>query len=343
MEPAPPLPRLALGLARLPVPVAGRPELDPLHDNGGPTETQALPAGSPAVDAVPVAQCPTKVDQRGMPRPDNGKGVCDVGAYELQDPPRAPTITSAAAATFQVGKAGTFTVAATGLPVPDLAEVGPLPAGVTFKDNGDGTASLSGTPATGSAGAFAITIKASNGALPDSEQIFTLTVQPAPAGPIDPEPDTPPKPAPIPRVPVPPRPGVLVTYRQQGGIGGPRPSLVAFKNRSTRVTFGGCAAKLVASPALWQKLRGALRGANLPAIAGDYPPPKGSADLITHVIKADGAVVRIALPQPGHEEVVQRLLPLLKVLNRLVSVGRRHMPASCQPSQTQARRPRSTS
>jgi hypothetical protein len=307
------------------------PELGPLVDNGGPTKTQALSAGTPAVDAVPASRCPTKVDQRGEPRPDNGKGVCDVGAYELQDPPEAPAITSPAATTFQVGKAGTFTFTATGLPLPDLIETGPLPAGVALKDNGDGTASLAGTPAAGSAGTFAITIRASNGTLPDFDQIFTLTVQPA--DPVDPGPPRtapPPQPdPPLPRPPDPPRPGVLVSYRQHGGTGGPRPALVVFEDRAAKATFGGCAAKFTASRTLWRKLRGRLRRADLPAIAGDYPAPRGSADRITHVIKAGGSTVRIALPQMGHEGVVRHLRPLLKVLNRLVSVGKRRMPSSC--------------
>lgn len=159
----------------LDLPSAG-PSLEPLADNGGLTETQALPATSPAVDAVPVAKCPTKVDQRGKPRPDNGKVVCDVGAFELQDPPVAPTITSAAVATFQVGKAGSFTVTATGLPTPSLSLEGVLPNGVGFTGNGDGTASLSGTPAAGTAGSYPITLEASNGVSPNATQSFTLIV-----------------------------------------------------------------------------------------------------------------------------------------------------------------------
>jgi hypothetical protein len=161
------------------------PELEPLADNGGPTETQALPESSPAVDAVPAAQCPTSVDQRGEPRPDYGKPVCDVGAYELQGPRIAPAITSDATATFQVGKVGSFSVTATGVPAPSLSTEGALPSGVGFTDNGDGTASLSGMPALGTEGSYPITIKASNGESPDATQGFTLTVA-APQSPGEP-------------------------------------------------------------------------------------------------------------------------------------------------------------
>ena len=51
------------------------PGLDPLAANGGPTETQALIAGSPAINKG--ANCPGK-DQRGHKR----TGKCDIGAYE---------------------------------------------------------------------------------------------------------------------------------------------------------------------------------------------------------------------------------------------------------------------
>jgi hypothetical protein len=66
------------------------PLLQPLADNGGPTETQALGTGSPAIDAVPRADCPTTTDQRGLPRPDSGGSGCDIGAYEVQQPTAAP-------------------------------------------------------------------------------------------------------------------------------------------------------------------------------------------------------------------------------------------------------------
>lgn len=55
-----------------------------LQNNGGPTETIALQADSPAIDAIPIThQCPT-TDQRGEARPDSGELACDVGAYEAQ-------------------------------------------------------------------------------------------------------------------------------------------------------------------------------------------------------------------------------------------------------------------
>ena len=93
----------------------------------------------------------------------------------------APAITSAASTTFTEGSAGTFTVTSTGFPTAALSEVGSLPSGVTFSDNGDGTATLAGTPAAGTGGTYPITITASNGVSPDATQSFTLTVDEAPS------------------------------------------------------------------------------------------------------------------------------------------------------------------
>ena len=92
-----------------------------------------------------------------------------------------PSITSANSTTFTVGVAGTFTVTATGAPTPSLSEIGAMPGGVAFKDNGNGTATLSGTPAAGSAGSYSFTITAQNGAGTNATQGFTLTVNQAPA------------------------------------------------------------------------------------------------------------------------------------------------------------------
>ena len=70
-----------------------------LTNNGGPTNTHALVAGSPAVDLGPSAACTAApvngVDQRGDPRNVDGNATaganeCDAGAFEY-DPPPPPT------------------------------------------------------------------------------------------------------------------------------------------------------------------------------------------------------------------------------------------------------------
>jgi hypothetical protein len=73
------------------------PELTPLADNGGPTETLAPMPGSPVIDAGAgcegtvaengsggwsTATVPLDVDQRGMPR----NGHCDIGAFQTEPP-----------------------------------------------------------------------------------------------------------------------------------------------------------------------------------------------------------------------------------------------------------------
>jgi uncharacterized repeat protein (TIGR01451 family) len=65
------------------------PLLGDLTDNGGPTVTHALLAGSPAIDAADNNGCPA-TDQRGVVRPVDGNGdsvaVCDIGAFEVTVP-----------------------------------------------------------------------------------------------------------------------------------------------------------------------------------------------------------------------------------------------------------------
>ena len=102
-----------------------------------------------------------------------------LGTLVVQVAGTTPTITSANSTTFTVGAPGSFTVTTTGSPKPALTKSGTLPASVTFVDNGDGTATLSGTPALGTVTSYPITITANNGISPDATQSFTLTVQKA--------------------------------------------------------------------------------------------------------------------------------------------------------------------
>ncbi len=60
------------------------PMLAVLADNGGGTLTHALTPGSPAIDAIPTAECILDHDQRGMNRPSPSGGACDIGAFEVQ-------------------------------------------------------------------------------------------------------------------------------------------------------------------------------------------------------------------------------------------------------------------
>jgi autotransporter-associated beta strand protein len=95
-------------------------------------------------------------------------------------PTLAPLFLSVDHATFTAGTLGSFTVTAVGGPTPALGETGALPSGVTFVDEGDGSATLAGTPAAGTGSTYHLTITASNGQLPNATQNFTLTVNEAP-------------------------------------------------------------------------------------------------------------------------------------------------------------------
>lgn len=74
------------------------PLLGPLRGSGGRTQTHALLAVSPAIDAGDDAACPA-TDQRGMARPQDGNvdgtPTCDIGAYEATLGAVIPVTTSA--------------------------------------------------------------------------------------------------------------------------------------------------------------------------------------------------------------------------------------------------------
>jgi hypothetical protein len=70
--------------------------LQPLADNGGPTETHALQPGSAAIDAATL-ECPP-IDQRGVARPFGD--ACDAGAFEFDPTLDAESIALQAPATL---------------------------------------------------------------------------------------------------------------------------------------------------------------------------------------------------------------------------------------------------
>lgn len=59
-----------------------KPDLGPLAKNGGPTQTEALLTGSPAIGAGATFTQANGVDQRGQPRP--GAMGTDIGAYQTE-------------------------------------------------------------------------------------------------------------------------------------------------------------------------------------------------------------------------------------------------------------------
>lgn len=75
---------------------------------------------------------------------------------------RAPEIKKISTKSARVGAPMVLTVTATGYPVPAFTESGQLPNGLTFTDNGNGTATIAGTPATQNIGTYALTITATS-------------------------------------------------------------------------------------------------------------------------------------------------------------------------------------
>lgn len=90
---------------------------------------------------------------------------------------QAPTIKSKGTKRARVGVSFSFTVKSIGYPRATISESGPLPNGITFTNNGNGTATFTGTPGNGSAGSYPTSINASNGVGSPASQDFTLTVR----------------------------------------------------------------------------------------------------------------------------------------------------------------------
>jgi len=73
-----------------PAPLTNAPDLAPLGNYGGPTQTMPPLPGSPAIGAGSVAANTFSTDQRGYPRTQNG--LIDIGAVELQSPAANPPV-----------------------------------------------------------------------------------------------------------------------------------------------------------------------------------------------------------------------------------------------------------
>jgi YVTN family beta-propeller protein len=153
------------------------------------SETGALPAGITLTDhgngtasLSGIAAAGTTGHYAVTLTAANGVGSPATQAFTLTVTTAAskPAITSdpAAAATF--GALFNFTVTTNGYPVPSISKTGTMPPGVHFAGNGDGTATISGTPNGTALGPYTVTLTAKNKA-GTATQSFTMTVWKAPA------------------------------------------------------------------------------------------------------------------------------------------------------------------
>ncbi len=149
------------------------------------TETGSLPAGVTFINNQDGTATISGTPQSGTANTytltitaDNGVSPAATQTFTLtvNAVTAAPSIISSNHTLFAQGSASTFTIKTTGSPDATITESGNLPTGVTFVDNQDGTATISGTPGSSAAGSYTLTITASNGVSPDTTQSFTLTV-----------------------------------------------------------------------------------------------------------------------------------------------------------------------
>jgi hypothetical protein len=99
----------------------------------------------------------------------------------------APAITSPPTVPLTAGQAANVTITTSGFPFPALNETGSLPSGVSFSDNGNGTATITGTASTADQGlTFPVTLTADSGFGPPASQALSIEVIAPPASPTVP-------------------------------------------------------------------------------------------------------------------------------------------------------------
>ena len=143
-------------------------------DNGNGTGTIS---GTPAIGAP--GDYSSTIQACNSQSVLNGSETCVDQSFTLTVE-EAPAFTSDDSVTFTVGQFNSFEVTTIGSPAPTLNWLDALPSGVNFVDNGDGTATLSGTADVGTFGDYPATIEACN-VVDCADQSFTLTIQEAPS------------------------------------------------------------------------------------------------------------------------------------------------------------------
>jgi len=136
------------------------------NGNGTATISGTPPAGTTGVYPVMVTA-------------SNGVGTPAVQSLSLvmtSVAQMSPSITSPASFDAVAGSFNSFTITTTGTPAPTVSESGALPPGMSFTYNGNGTATISGTPPESAVGSYLVTITASNGVGTRATQQLVVTV-----------------------------------------------------------------------------------------------------------------------------------------------------------------------
>ncbi len=125
--------------------VGVEPALGALADNGGQTDTEALPQTSPAVQAGSNVYCP-EVDQRGIRRPQLTS--CDIGAYEWAQADLG-VLQTAAPSSLPVGGTVTFSLTVSNAgpnPEPAATVTDTLSAGLALVSASASRGACAGSP-----------------------------------------------------------------------------------------------------------------------------------------------------------------------------------------------------
>ncbi|MBA3711435.1 MAG: tandem-95 repeat protein [Pyrinomonadaceae bacterium] len=166
------------------------PLLGPLQNNGGPTLTRALLAGSPAIDR---GNSVLTTDQRGFTRPiddpasTNGTGnLSDIGAFEFNAPPQVSAAPNPATTNEDTGvlitltgtdaNGDTLTFAITAAPTSGTLGTISTPVCTTTGGTSNCTATVTYTPNSNFNGPDAFTFQASDGSLTSNSATVTINV-----------------------------------------------------------------------------------------------------------------------------------------------------------------------
>jgi hypothetical protein len=121
----------------------------------------------------------------------------------------------------------------------------------------------------------------------------------------------------------------LVSYSREGGIRFQSSALTVSIGGEATVRSEGCMVRFRLEAVLWRRLQQALEGTDFAALAGDYPPPAGAADLISEEIVVGRNAVRLgdfaSLPAQARRE----LKPLVGAFGEILGKGESHQSTAC--------------